>query len=186
MKTKRLPLILIISFLVLAALAAAGYFLLKDKLFTSSDNTLGGDSGGGPVGGEDSSLVGNQSNATCASSDECKVQGVINCGDAEPFCSNGFCSCKSVSQGGSSPQPAGFVSMSCSESLDFLETINEATFNPPAYENQTIKTMVESEKGQTVIEMLRYTDDNYDIILAAMDSGDTCIVVGGEICYCGK
>ncbi len=187
MAIKKLYLILIISFFVFAFLIAAGYFLLKDILFKpnnfSSENS---NNNPGSQLNDNSSFIGdspagNQSNITCTSSDECKVQGVINCGEAEPVCVGGFCSCKTDSS-----QQGSFVSASCSETMDFMETVDDETFNPSAYENQEIKDMIETEKGQEVIEMFRYTNDKFDIIITSMDSGDTCFISGNEICYCGK
>ncbi len=180
MKIKRLHLILIISFTVLISLTVAGYFLLKDRLFVSPDNSPEGNLGG--ISSSNGFYIANQSNVTCTLSDECKVQGIINCGEAEPFCSVGFCACKS-----STPkQDSNFVSASCVETMDFIESLNEAAFNPSSYENQEIKEFIEKEKGQKVAEMFRYNENNFDVVITTMELGDTCFIVGKQICYCGK
>ena len=55
---------------------------------------------------------------------------------------------------------------------------------PPVFDSNSVKQMIEEKSSKKVMQLRRINDDNVDVVLAIMQSGETCVATPTELCFC--
>ncbi len=81
--------------------------------------------------------------------------------------------------------PEDVVNMSpdCLSAMMAMSSMGEIR-NPPLYENDTLKSLVEEQSGETVFEMYSIETEGMTIIAIKTASDKTCYATEDEFCFC--